>query len=278
MAVAPALAAAALLLVAAEPSPPAGDPCRAASAPLARAADAARDVSRAVEAYRAGWRRACAGEGTLDVAALFGDAEALSEDVRMARSVRAIAAAAGKAGGDWPLPAMAAVEGDLAVDWAAFGWLGARGNVDDARFWRGATVAADGLGGPAWLAAIPGAPGECVRLGETPWLELGRALEDMEAAEAPQYAGHARALRERLMETLGELARGAEICGCLRGDAAAGLAALGTPEPGERAGTPARRALVKAGGEAVAALRAGRAKVRWLRDAAGGPATGCGTP
>jgi antitoxin (DNA-binding transcriptional repressor) of toxin-antitoxin stability system len=151
--------------------------------------------------------------------------------------------------------------------------------VDDVRFWRGAAVAADAFGGPAWIRPAPGAPGaECVRLGETPWVEVARALEDMMAAEAVQYSGHAQELRERLLETLAELARGPEVCGCLRGDAAAGLAALAAPEPEDRRGTPAQRALAKAAGDALAALQSGRVRPRWLRETPDGPATGCGPP
>jgi antitoxin (DNA-binding transcriptional repressor) of toxin-antitoxin stability system len=258
---------------------PAADPCRAAAAPLARPADLPREVARAIEAYRAAWRRACAPKGTVDLAALLGDAEVLAEDARTSRYVREIAAGALQRGEAWPLPGIRPVDGDLAVDWAAFAPLGARGSVDDVRFWRGAAVAADAVGGPAWLGDVPpGGAAECIRLGESPWTEVARALDDMEAAEAPQYSGHARELRDRLSETLARVARGPTVCGCVRGDPIAGLPALAAASPDERRKTQAQRAVVAGAGAALDALRTGRVKVQWLRDRPGGDPTGCRAP
>src|SRR5512139_3951880 len=122
---------AALALLAAPDSPPTDDPCRAAAAPLSRPAALPRDVFRSVEAYRVAWRRACDPKTSPDVAALLGDAEALALAARTSRLVRILAAEAIAHGAEWPLPAMKWVDGDVAVDWRAFGPLAARGKVDD---------------------------------------------------------------------------------------------------------------------------------------------------
>jgi hypothetical protein len=276
MVAAPVVAALALLAASEPASVP--DPCRAAAAPFTRPADLPRDVARAVDAYRAAWSRACQPKAKVDLAALLGDAEVLALDARVSRSVRSIATQASRGGAEWPLPAIRLVDGDLAVDWAAFPPFAARGGVDDVRFWRGAPVAATAIGGPAWLLDRPDAPGEeCVRLGEVSWPEITRALDDMEEAEAPQYSGHARELRERLEETLAKLATGPEVCGCLRGDPFTALGALAAVNPDERRKTQAQRRLVNAAAAALEGLRSGRVKLRWLRETPGGEPTGCGT-
>lgn len=255
------------------------DPCRAAAAPLPRTEGVPKDVSRAVEAYRLAWRRACERGGVAQVPVLLGDADVLVADARTSRSVRAIAAGVLERGEPWPLPAIRPVDGDLALDWEAFAPLGARGDVDDVRFWRGAAVAADGVGGPAWLREDPEAPGmECVRLGQTAWADVARALDDMEAAGAPQYVERAVALRARLDETLDLLARGPIVCGCLRGDPLAGLPGLAAIASEQRRTTRAERELAAEAAAALEALRSGRVRVRWLRDAPGAKPIGCAGP
>jgi antitoxin (DNA-binding transcriptional repressor) of toxin-antitoxin stability system len=263
------------LALAAPSAPP--DPCAAAAAPLPKVEGVAKDAARAVEAYRLAWRRACEEKTTAALATLLGDGEALARDARLSRSVRAIASAAAAAGGAWPLPGLHAVDREVAVDWAAFAPVAAHGTVSDLRFWRGASVAADRAGEPSWVEEAPrAAAGVCVRLGQTAWPELAAALDDMEAAREPQYADHARELRQLLVETLGAIAKGPEICGCVRGDPVAGLDALATAAADARRGTPEQRALSKAAADAVGALRGGRVRVRWLRDAPGAEPTGCG--
>jgi hypothetical protein len=265
----------AALALSAAPGPTTEDPCRAAAAPLSRPADVPRDVFRAVETYRAAWRRACDPSGSPDLAPLLGDAEALALDARTSRIVRILAAEAIEHGREWPLPGIRWVDGDLAVDWKVFALLAPRGKVEDVRFWRGASVAANRFGDPAWLDPVADAPGaECVLLGETRWADVARGIAEMEAAAAPQYASHARELRRRLADTLEPLARGAPVCGCVRGDAGAGLAELAAVEPGDKRNENALR-VQRSATLALDALRAGRAKVRWLRQAPGGEPTGC---
>jgi hypothetical protein len=96
----------------------------------------------------------------------------------------------------------------------------------------------------------------------------------MERSRGEPYARRAAVLRERLMATLGGLGRGGVACGCERGDPLAALEALAARQ--ERLGTPDRRALVAAAGAAADALRTGRTRVSWLREAPGAPVTGCG--
>ncbi|HET8539764.1 MAG TPA: hypothetical protein VFL83_07815 [Anaeromyxobacter sp.] len=263
--------------VLADPGRPPPDPCRAAAAPLPRPAELPRDAARAVDAYRAAWRGACEPKATPDVAALLGDAEVLAADARKSRAVRAIAAAAAERGGEWPLPGIRLVDGELAVDWGAFAPFGARGKVDDVRFWRGAAIAADGSGGPAWLEHAPDAPGgACVRLGTARWRDVVRALDDMEATRAAQYAGRARTLRDELVETLAGIGRGPVVCGCLRADPTTGLHALAALDAPEGPDAPAQPAVAEAARAALDAVQSGRVKVRWLRDAPGAEPTGCG--
>lgn len=265
---------AALALLAAPDPRTADDPCRAAAAPLSRPADVPRDVFRAVEAYRAAWKRACDPKGSPDLAPLLGDAEALALDAHTSRLVRTLAAEAIEHGREWPLPGIRWVDGDLAVDWKAFAPLAPRGRVEDVRFWRGASVVANGFGDPVWLEAVADAAGaECVRLGETRWTDVARGMADMESAAAPQYASHARELRGRLADTLEAIARGG-VCGCVKGDAAAGLAELAALDPGDKRNESARR-VQRSAAQALDALRTGRARVRWLRQAPGGEPTGC---
>jgi hypothetical protein len=257
----------------------AADPCRAATAPMARPIDLPKDAGQALDAYRGAWKRACDSNDSVDVATLLGDAEVLAEDARLSRIVRTIAFGALQRGQEWPFPAIRSFGDVLAVDWAAFADLGERGGADDQKFWRGAMVAADAVGDPAWMSTAPeAATGECVRLGEISWPDVARALDGMAGAEPYPYPDRARALRARFLETLAAIAQGPQVCGCVRGDATKGLAELASGDGGGKKGAPLPRDLAKAAADAVAALKSGRAKVRWLRQAPGAPPTGCGAP
>jgi hypothetical protein len=271
-----------LALLAASPEG-APDPCRAARAPLPASAGISAQEREVVEDYRAAWRRACdPASGAADLASLLGDAEALAADVSTSRTLEALAAAhaaEAASGAAWPLPAIVR-DGDqpLEVDWAAFAALADRGAAEDGRFWRGAARVAGRTGEPGWLGeVIPGSTERCVRLGEVRWQELADALDSMERAGSEPYVRHARALRAALVETLAAIARGPSTCACLPGPGAGALEPLVASSAAERVGTPARRALAKAAADAHGALREGRARLSFLREAPGAPATGCGT-
>lgn len=272
----------ALLALLAASAGGAPDPCRAARAPLPASRAVSAEEREAVEQYRAAWRRACdPAAGAADLASLLGDAEALTADVSTSRTIEALAAAhAAAPGAEWPLPAIVR-EGDapLEVDWAAFSALLGRGAAEDGRFWRAAARVAGRTGEPGWLGEpLPDSTERCVRLGEVRWQELAEALEAMERAGSEPYVRHAQALRAALIETLATVARGPSTCACLRGAPAEGLEPLVTSAAAERVGTPARRALAKAAADALEALRTGRARVSFLREAPGAPPTGCGKP
>ncbi len=272
------LAVLAVLAIAAGAGP-STDPCRAASAPLARPANLPKDAGQAIDAYRGAWKRACDSNESVDVATMLSDAEVLAQDARMSRLVRTIGSDALQRGADWPFPAIRPVEDTLVVDWSAFAELGERGSVDDVKFWRGAVVAANAVGEPAWVRAAPeAAGGECVRLGEISWAALAKALDGMSVAEPYPYPDRARELRGRLLETFAALARGPQVCGCVRGEATKGIAELASAGDAKKGAPPPARELAKAAADALSALGSGRTKVDWLRNSAGDPATGCRTP
>jgi hypothetical protein len=254
------------------------DPCRAATAAMARPIDLPKDAGLALDAYRGAWKRACDSNDSVDVATMLGDAEVLAQDARMSRIVRTIGFGALERGQEWPFPAIRSLGEVLAVDWTAFADLGERGGADDQRFWRGAVVVANAVGEPVWVRAEPeAASGECLRLGEVSWSDIARALDGMGAAEPYPYPDRTREFRGRFLETLGAIAQGPQVCGCVRGDAAKGLAELASGEGGAKKGAPPpARDLVKAAADALSAFKSGRAKVQWLRQSPGGPATGCG--
>ncbi|HEY6005215.1 MAG TPA: hypothetical protein VIV57_20210, partial [Anaeromyxobacter sp.] len=205
-----------------------GNPCRAARAPLPASASLSAADRAPVEAYRAAWRRACdPGAGVADLGSLFGDAEALAEDVTTSPALEAIASAL-PPGAEWPLPALRREGGGpLRVDWASFGSASGRGTAEDGRFWRGAAVAAGPFGEPSWWGeALSRGPGRCLRLAETRWRDVADALDAMERGGSATYSRHVKALRARLLETLSSLARDREVCSCLPGDAAAALEPL----------------------------------------------------
>jgi hypothetical protein len=241
---------------------------------MSPAADAAIAGARAeIEAYRASWRAACdPSRGPADVAALLSDAEALVADVRVGRAVARLASSLG-AEAPWPLPGLHRHGEGVDVDWAAFASF-PRGSVEDVRFFRGLGKAAGPDGDPIWLgpAAPDGAP--CLRLAETSWIEVAQGIEEMERARSGDYARRAAILRERLAATLDGLARGGPACGCVRGDPLPALDALAGKQA--KVQTPARRALIASAAAAAEALRRGKARVSWLRETAGAPATGCG--
>jgi hypothetical protein len=269
-----------VLALLASADPTSSPPCRAARAPLPSPPGLRRDERAEVERYRVSWRRACdPAAPAADLGSLLGDAEALIADVSSSRTLAALAQAhAAKPGAEWPLPGIVRDEdGALDVDWASFGAVAERGTAEDRRFWRGAGVAADHTGEPSWLGEpAPGSGAPCVRLGEVDWPAIADALDAMERAGSEPYVRHARELRSALVETMTRLARGPEVCACLpTRDAAATLEPLAAG--GDRLGTPARRALAKASGDAMKALKSGRARVRFLRQAPDAPPTGCGT-
>jgi hypothetical protein len=269
-----ALAAVASLAAAQAAAPP--PPCRAARAPVPSDAAVSAEDRAPVEAYRAGWRRACdPAAGAADLGSLLGDAEALVDDVATAPALEALASAL-PSGAEWPFPALRrGAEGALRVDWGAFGAASGRGTAEDARFWRAAAVAADGDGGPAWLGEpVPGGSGRCLRLAETRWRELAGALGAMDRGGSVAYARHARALRAAALEALSSVARARQVCACVPGDAAAALAPLAAEGEGKR-GSHDLRVLGRAASDALSAVREGRVRVRALRSAPGAPATGC---
>jgi hypothetical protein len=269
-----ALAAVASLAAAAAGAP---DPCQAARAPLPAVPALPASDRAPIEAYRAAWRRACGpASRAADLGSLLGDAEALVDDVATSPALDALAAALAP-GAEWPLPALRRDEsGPIRVDWTAFGAASARGTVEDARFWRGAGVAAGRGGEPAWLGEAAGAgPGRCVALAGTRWREVADAIDAMERGDAAAYARHARALRAALLETLSALARDRQVCACLPGDAAGALEPLAADASPERHASHLRRELGKAAAAALAAVRSGRVRVVALRAAPGAPATGC---
>lgn len=271
MALGPALlAVAAAVAVAGTPAP--RDPCTALRTPLPGTRGPA-EVRRDIEAYRSAWKPVCdPAAGPVDLAGLLGDAEALAADVGFTEAVEEILRSA-PPGAPSPLPGIRRSEGGSAeVDWGAFGAVAERGRAEDQRFWRGASIALDGGGEPAWLGPSVGGGPRCVRLGEAAWLEIAGALEAMETAGEEPYARLGRAFRASLVATLAGIAS-APVCGCTKGDPTAGLEPLAAA--GEKRGSPMQRALAKAAGEALVALRAGTARLVWVREAPGAPATGC---
>jgi hypothetical protein len=261
----------AALAVHAADAPAAPDPCAGLSARIQQSALPAH-ARRDVEAYRAAWRRVCdPAAGPADLAALLGDAEALTADVMLEESVAQILRSVPDDAPS-PLPGIRHSGAGPAVDRDAFQAVLERGRAEDQRFWRGAARALDRAGRPVWLETSPDGEPACVRLGEVAWAEIAAGLELMETAGAEPYVRSGRALRTSLVETLSGVAT-APVCGCTRGDPLAGLEPLAAS--GEKRGTPMQRAVVQAARDALDALRAGRARVRWLRDAPGAPATGC---
>jgi hypothetical protein len=271
----PSAALLAILSVAAPaPAEARPDPCAAARASFpVRVEGVSDDTLQALSTYRAAWKAACESDGPVELDPLLVDAESLSGDVILSRVLDVVTRVLPK-NATWPLPGLRRRgRNDFVPDWSAFAAMADRAMAEDQRFWRAAALVADPYGDPAWLGASPGEGEEaCVRLGEVPWAEIAGALGQMEMARAEGYVAQGRRLRQRLVETFAALARGLG-CGCVRGDAAAGLEPLATPK-GERLGSPARRALAKAATDAFEAVRKGR--VRWLRDAPGAAPTGCG--
>ncbi len=266
-----------LSLAAPAPAGMSPDPCMGARASFpARVEGVSDDTLHELASYREAWRRACDPKANpADLDGLLGDAETLSGDVILSRVLDVINRMLPR-NAPWPLPGLRRRgRADFVPDWAAFVRVAEqRGKAEDQRFWRAAALVADENGDPAWLG-----PGEgeepCVRLGEMPWPEVAEALGQMETARSERYSAHGRRLRERLVETLVGLERG-NVCGCVRGDAAAELEPLAAAREREKLGTAARRAITTAATTAFDALRKGPGKVRWLRDAPGAPATGCG--
>lgn len=256
-------------------APEAPDPCTAAKAPIPERVDEHIAPARAeIDGYRASWRAACdRSRGAADLAALLAEADALVTDVRIGRAVATLARAL-EADAPWPLPGIHRHGDVVDIDWATFVGFVPRGTAEDGRWFRGLARATRADGDPAWLGdPAPGDGAPCVRLGQTSWAEVAQGLEEMERSRGDLYARRAATLRERLMESLQALARGGVVCGCERGDPLRGLDALSATH--ERLGTPARRALVAAAAAAVDALRAGRTRVTWLREAPGAPISGC---
>ncbi len=251
-------------------------PCAAAQAPLGkRAAEAAGDALREVDGYRAAWKAACdPANAPADLAALLGEAEALVADVRLARMVVKVARAL-EPQATWPLPGLRRAGDGIALDWAAFAAIAERATAEDARFFRGLFRTQRQDGEPVWLGAraVPdGAP--CVRLGETSWAEVTQGIEQMERGKVATFVERTAQVREALLETLQAISGGGEICGCVKGDPLVGLDALAGSAP-ERGASTERRAIADAARGAADALRGGRARVTWLREAPDAPATGC---
>ncbi|HEX9242271.1 MAG TPA: hypothetical protein VF875_07485 [Anaeromyxobacter sp.] len=270
-----ALVVASVVIAAAPAASP--DPCNAATAPLTDAGAAALGTSRrAFDSYRAGWRRACAAnEGPADVGGLVADAEALVADVKLGRAVSALVDAL-PSGARWPVPGVRrdrGVDEGLDVDWSAIAAMTPRASVEDARAMRGLTRAEGPDGEPIWLE--PGRDGArgCVRLAETDWVEVSSGILDLQAAQNEVFARRASSLRERLLATLKDLSRGTPVCACTRGDPLRSLDLLAGGK--EKLGTPEHRALVAAATDAAKAVRTGAARVSFLREAPGAPATGC---
>lgn len=259
----------------AAPAPAPPDPCVAARTPIPAQLDEVVAPARAeLDAYRASWRAACdRSRGAADVSALLAEADALVTDVRSGRVVAALARGLGP-DARWPLPGIHRHGDGIDVDWATFARFVPRGTAEDGRYFRGLARVTFEDGTPAWLGeAAPGGP-PCVRVGQVSWSEVAHGVEEMERSPGEIYARRAAQLRERLMDTLGVLARGGVVCGCERGEPLPALEALAAAQ--ERLGTPARRALVAAAAAAREALRSGRTQVSWLREAPGAPVTGCG--
>lgn len=258
--------------VAGPEAPEPRDPCPALRTPLASGSVPAR-VRRGIDAYRAAWRPVCDPQGgPVDLGTLFGDAEALATDAALADAVDEILRSA-PPGAPSPLPGIRQSEsGSAAVDWGAFEAVVERGWAEDQRFWRAASRALDLRGDPVWLGPAAGGGPRCVRLGQVAWADVAAALELMETTGVEPYVRVARALRGSLLAALEAIAK-EPVCGCTKGDAPAGLEPLAAS--GEKRGTPTHRALAKAARDALEALRTGRARVGWLRDAPGAPPTGC---
>jgi hypothetical protein len=277
------LAAVPLLLSAALAAAPnatapavAADPCAAAKARIPEQAEQTIAAARAdIDAYRASWRAACdPSRGPADLSALLSEAEALVTDVRIGRVVAALAGSL-EPGTAWPLPGILRRGDAVDVDWETFAAFVPRGTAEDARYFRGLGRATRADGEPAWLGDAASEGGEpCLHLAQVSWGEVAQGIEEMERSRGEAYARRAALLRERLMASLQAVGRGGVVCGCVRGDPLAPLDVLAGAQ--ERLGTPARRALVGAARSAAEALRAGRARVTWLRESAGAPVTGCG--
>lgn len=255
--------------------PAAADPCVAAKVPIPQEAGDAIAAARAeLDAYRASWRAACEpARGPADVAALLSEAEVLVTDVRIGRAVGALARAVADDGA-WPLPGIHRHAGVVDVDWATFAAFVSRGTAEDQRFFRGLARATRADGDGSWLGE-PAPDGEpCLRLGDLSWSEVVQGIEEMERSRGEVYARRAGYLREALLATLGALGEGGIRCGCVRGDPLPALDAIAASQG--RLGTPARREIVAKARAAADALRAGKTRVSWLRDAPGAPVTGCG--
>lgn len=255
--------------------PAALDPCVAAKLPIPQAAADVIAAGRAeIDAYRASWRAACdPARGPADLAALLSEAEVLVTDVRIGRAVTALAREVADDGA-WPLPGVHRHAGVVDVDWATFAGFVSRGTAEDQRFFRGLARATRPDGDGVWFGE-PAPDGEpCLRVGDLSWAEVVQGLEEMERSRGETYARKAGYLREALLTSLGTLVRGGVVCGCVRGDPLPALDAIAASQG--RLGTPARRALIATAGGAADALRRGKTRVSWLREAPDAPVTGCG--
>ncbi len=231
----------------------------------------ADDTLGALSSYRDSWKAACdPAAGPVDLEPLLGDAEALSSDVILSRVLDVLMRFQPK-GSPWPLPGVRRRgPAEFVADWAAFAAMASeRGMVEDQRFWRAAALVVDADGDPAWLGPSPTPKSEpCVRLGEVQWVDLAAGLGQMQRAQTDRYAAHGKRLHERFVETLKALGTG-KVCGCLKGDAAAGLEALATVYERDRA-------LARIVREASKNMQKD-SKVAWLRDSSNAPPTGCRT-
>jgi hypothetical protein len=253
------------------------DPCAAAKLAIPERLDELVQPARAeLDAYRASWRAACdRSRGAADLAALLAEADALVTDVRTGRTVAALARALER-DAPWPLPGIHRHGEVVDVDWATFSAFVPYGTAEDGRYFRGLARATQPDGDPAWIGdAAPGDGAPCLRLGQTAWAEVAQGIEEMERSRGEPYARRAALLRDLLMAALDGLGGGGVVCGCLRGDPLPALESLAAMQ---RSGTPARRALVTAAEAAADALRTGRTRVTWLREAPGAPVTGCAGP
>ena len=252
-------------------------PCAASVARFSPAAKQAAGTALAdLDAYRNAWRAACdPSHGPADLAGLLGDAEALVDDVRLAAKAAQVAAAL-QPGDPWPLPGMRRAADGVAIDREAFAAMFDRGTAEDVRFVRALFHVTRDDGEPIWLgsgAAPTGVP--CVRLGEVAWVDVVEALGDMERAQAARFAQRTELLHQQLLAMLQALARGGDVCACVRGDPLPALDALGTAGGEQRRRFGVGAALASAAADAAKALRDGKTRVSWLRQARDGPATGC---
>ena len=250
------------------------DPCLASTARVSEVGAAALGKARSTfDPYRTAWRRACALDaGPVDVGGLLTDAESLIADVIAGPGVSALVSALGP-DDPWPVPAIRRGESGLEVDWAAIVLVAPRASAEDARALRSLGAVEGPGGGPAWID--PGGEGAraCVRLAETDWVAVAQGIEALRSAQAEVFSRRAPPMRERLLATLGELSKGKPVCACVKGDVLGSLAQLGSKK--EKLGTREHRSIASASDGAVQAIRTGAARISFLREAPGAPATGC---